>query len=212
MTDRPLFIGIAGMIGAGKTTLAAALAAEMGLDAHYEPVADNVYLADFYADMARHAFALQVYLLDRRYQQHQQIVWRGRGGVQDRTIYEDGVFACMLTDSGLMAQRDLDTYLSLFATMAKTMRHPDVIVFLDVPPAVSLARIRERDRACEAGITLEYLARLHAEYERFIAEVGRTIPVFRVDWTRFHDAAAVARAIHREYKELRGVRTVVVSE
>lgn len=108
-----LFIGISGLIGAGKSTLATALAKELGLPVYYEPVVDNVYLADFYQDMAKYSFPLQIYLLNKRFKQQQQIIWEGRGGVQDRTIYEDSVFARMLRDSGAMEQRDFDTYMEV---------------------------------------------------------------------------------------------------
>lgn len=93
-----VYISIAGLIGAGKTTLAKALAEVLGLPVHYEPVTDNVYLEDFYKDMKRYGFPLQIYLLNKRYRQQQQIVWEGRGGVQDRTIYEDAIFAKMLRE------------------------------------------------------------------------------------------------------------------
>jgi len=106
-----IFIGIAGMIGAGKSTLAAALGEHLGIETYYEPVSDNEYLADFYRDTARHSFAMQVYLLNRRFQQHQEIIWRGRSAVQDRTIYEDSIFAKMLARSGLMDPRDYATYV-----------------------------------------------------------------------------------------------------
>ena len=107
-----LFIGIAGMIGAGKSTLATRLGELLDLPVYYEPVDDNEYLADFYRDTATYAFATQIYLLNRRFQQHQEIIWRGGGGVQDRTIYEDAVFAKMLVKLGLMEDRDYRTYLS----------------------------------------------------------------------------------------------------
>src|SRR5262249_20602720 len=97
-----IFIGIAGMIGAGKSTLAAALGKHRGSDVCEERVADNESLADFYRDPARHSCARQVYLLNRRFQQHQEIIWRGRSAVQDRTIYEDSIFAKMLAATGLM--------------------------------------------------------------------------------------------------------------
>jgi deoxyadenosine kinase len=97
----------------GKSTLATALAKELGLPVYYEPVVDNVYLADFYQDMAKYSFPLQIYLLNKRFKQQQQIIWEGRGGVQDRTIYEDSVFARMLRDSGAMEERDFNTYMEV---------------------------------------------------------------------------------------------------
>eukprot|EP01048_Picozoa_sp_COSAG05_P007950 COSAG05_NODE_581_length_8548_cov_3.360279_6_plen_211_part_00 len=121
-----VFIGISGMIGAGKSTLAKALAEKLDLPVHYEPVVDNVYLEDFYGDMAKYSFQLQVYLLNRRFKQQQQIVWQGMGGVQDRTIYEDSVFAKMLHDSGHMDDRDYATYLDLFKNMSNFMKKPNI--------------------------------------------------------------------------------------
>ena len=103
------------LIGAGKTTLATALAKELGLPVYYEPVVDNVYLADFYQDMKKYSFPMQIYLLNKRFKQQQEIIWTGRGGVQDRTIYEDSVFASMLYSSGHMDTRDYQTYRELFS-------------------------------------------------------------------------------------------------
>ena len=147
-----IFIGIAGMIGAGKSTLATALGQHLGIDSYYEPVADNEYLADFYRDTARYSFAMQVYLLNRRFQQHQEIIWRGRSAVQDRTIYEDSIFAKMLAKTGLMDERDYRTYVDLFRNMSNFMCKPSVIVFLDVSPEASAERIRMRSRDIEAKI------------------------------------------------------------
>ena len=194
-----LFIGIAGMIGAGKSTLATALGNHLGLPTYYEPVQDNEYLADFYRDTAKYAFATQIYLLNRRFQQHQEIIWRGGGGVQDRTIYEDAVFAKMLVQLGLMDERDYQTYLSLFRHMSNFMCRPSVIVYLDVKPERSMERIRLRSRDVETGITLEYLTALYNEYESFIGDISRTVPVIRVDYDRFRDAEEMAAMIEREY-------------
>ncbi len=201
-TSQPLsdlFIGIAGIIGAGKSTLAAALGKHLDLPVYYEPVADNEYLADFYRDTKQYSFATQIYLLNRRFQQHQEIIWRGGGGVQDRTIYEDAVFAKMLVDINLMDERDYRTYVSLFRHMSNFMCRPNVIVYLDVKPERSLERVRSRSRDVETGITLEYLTALHGEYERFIADISRTVPVIRVDWDRFRDVEEMAVVIEREY-------------
>jgi deoxyadenosine kinase len=203
-----LFIGIAGMIGAGKSTLATALGRHLDLPVYFEPVADNEYLADFYRDTRRYSFQTQVYLLNRRFQQHQEIIWRGGGGVQDRTIYEDAVFARMLVDIGLMEERDYRTYLSLFRHMSNFMCRPSVIVYLDVTPERSLERVRSRNRDVESGITLEYLTALHREYERFITDIARTVPVIRVDWDRFRDVEEMAAALEREYLDANFLRSV----
>lgn len=194
-----LFIGIAGMIGAGKSTLATALGQHLGLPVYYEPVQDNEYLADFYRDTARYAFATQIYLLNRRFQQHQEIIWRGGGGVQDRTIYEDAVFARTLVGLGLMEDRDYRTYVSLFRHMSNFMCRPNVIVYLDVSPERSLERIRVRQRGVESGVTLEYLGALHAEYETFLADISRSVPVIRIDWDQFRNVEEMASVIEREY-------------
>jgi deoxyadenosine kinase len=118
----------------GKSTLATALAKELGLPVYYEPVIDNIYLADFYQDMKKYSFPLQIYLLNKRFKQQQQIIWEGKGGVQDRTIYEDSVFARMLRDSGHMEERDFRTYMELFSNMSNFMKKPNIIVHLDVTP------------------------------------------------------------------------------
>jgi len=194
-----LFIGIAGMIGAGKSTLAKSLGEHLELPVYFEPVQDNAYLSDFYRDTKRYSFATQIYLLNRRFQQHQEIIWRGGGGVQDRTIYEDSVFAKMLVKLDLMEQRDYDTYLSLFRHMSNFMCRPSVIIYLDVKPERSMERIQERSRDVESGISLEYLKALYQGYEEFVSEISRTIPVIRVDWDRFHSVDNIAGRIQEEY-------------
>ncbi len=194
-----IFIGIAGMIGAGKSTLAAALGQHLGIDTYYEPVADNEYLADFYRDTARYSFAMQVYLLNRRFQQHQEIIWRGRSAVQDRTIYEDSIFAKILARQGLMDERDYRTYIELFGNMSNFMCKPSVIVFLDVSPEASIDRIKMRSRNVETGIQLDYLKALYDGYQEFVESISKVIPVIRVDYERFASVEAMAQVIQREY-------------
>jgi deoxyadenosine kinase len=202
------FVGIAGLIGAGKTTLAKALGGHLDLPVYFEPVDDNVYLADFYENPAKYAFATQIYLLNRRFQQHQEIIWRGGGAVQDRTIYEDAVFAKTLVRQGLMDGRDYQTYVELFKHMSNFMCRPNVIVFLDLSPESSMERINQRSRNVESGIELSYLEALHEEYQIFINDIARTVPVIRVNWEEYHDASEMAEVIKKEYFHQSFIRDV----
>ncbi len=203
-----LFIGVAGIIGAGKSTLATALGEHLGLDVYYEPVDDNEYLADFYRDTARYSFAMQIYLLNRRFQQHQEIIWRGRPAIQDRTIYEDAVFAKMLSDNGLMDPRDYRTYLELFRHMSNFMCKPNVIIYLDVDPEESMRRVNERSRGVESGITTDYLQALYDEYETFVTDISKVVPLIRVSWNEYHDVQEMAEVIKREYLDSSFLRSV----
>ncbi len=199
MTLERIFIGIAGMIGAGKSTLATALGEHLGIDVYYEPVQDNEYLEDFYRDTARYAFSTQIYLLNRRFQQHQEIIWRGRPAIQDRTIYEDSIFAKTLVGLGLMEERDYRTYLELFRHMSNFMCKPNLIVYLDVTPERSLQRIEARERGVESGITLDYLRALYRHYQDFVAEISRVVPLIQVDYDRFRGAEEMAKVIQEEH-------------
>eukprot|EP00823_Brevimastigomonas_motovehiculus_P005554 TRINITY_DN4129_c0_g1_i1.p1 TRINITY_DN4129_c0_g1~~TRINITY_DN4129_c0_g1_i1.p1 ORF type:complete len:319 (+),score=98.62 TRINITY_DN4129_c0_g1_i1:49-1005(+) len=203
-----VYIGISGLIGAGKSTLAAALGKKLHLPVYYEPVKDNIYLADFYKDLAKYAFAMQVYLLNQRFKQQQVIIWQGKGGVQDRTIYEDSVFAKMLVDSGLMEKRDYQTYLELFQHMSNFMKKPNIIVHLDVSPEESLRRIKTRSRGCETGISLEYLKNLHQAYEVFLKDISRIIPVIKVNYEKFRTVDEMADAIAEQYNAMCMIREV----
>jgi deoxyadenosine kinase len=194
-----LFIGIAGLIGAGKSTLATALGKHLDIEVYYEPLTDNEYLQDFYRDTPRYAFATQIYLLNRRFQQHQEIIWRGRSAVQDRTIYEDAVFAKMLADLGLMEERDYRTYMQLFKHMSNFMCKPNLIIYLDVSPERSLERIRERSRDMEKTINLEYLGALYKNYQEFIQDISRVVPVISVDYDQYATAEEIVEMIRRDY-------------
>ena len=147
-------------------------------------------------------------LAQKRFRQQQEIVWTEAGAVQDRTIYEDAVFARMLKNSGLMTERDYDTYLSLFNHMSNFMRKPNVIIHLEVSPEESLERIKSRSRGCETGISLEYLQGLHTAYEEFIADISRVIPVIKVNWSTFQSTEDVARSVREEYLKISAIRHV----
>lgn len=205
-----LFVSISGIIGAGKTTLAHALGAKLDLPVYYEGVINNPYLQDFYADMPRYAYPMQIYLLSERFIAHQKLIWQGKGGVQDRTIYEDSIFARMLCEEGHIDDRDYCTYKRLFSSMSNLMRKPNLIVHLDVTPETALARIRSRARECETGITLDYLRSLHAGYEAFLRDISRAIPVIRINYEEFKGDGEMAEAIVQQWASMQNIHDVSV--
>ena len=202
------FIGISGLIGAGKTTLATELGKVLNLPVYYEPVVENEYLEDFYRDMKRYSFSFQIYLLNCRFRQHQQVLWNGTGGIQDRTLYEDSIFAKVLYEEGNMEEREYKTYLNLFRNMSNFMKKNTLIVHLDCKPEESLRRIKMRARGCETGITIDYLTKLYNAYEEFLKEISKVIPVIRVDYSKFKTAEEMAQIIKREYDNMHNIKTV----
>ena len=206
------FIGISGLIGAGKTTLAKELGKVMNLPVYYEPIVENEYLEDFYRDMKRYSFSFQIYLLNCRFRQHQQVLWNGTGGIQDRTLYEDSIFAKVLYEQGNMEEREYRTYLNLFRNMSNFMKKNTLIVHLDCKPQESLERIKMRNRGCETGITIEYLTKLYDAYEEFIKEISQVIPVIRVNYSKFKTAEEMAQIIKREYDSMHNIRKVDYDE
>lgn len=202
------FIGISGIIGAGKTTLARELGKVMNLPVYYEPIVENEYLEDFYRDMKRYSFSFQIYLLNIRFRQHQQILWNGTGGIQDRTLYEDSIFAKVLYEQGNMEEREYKTYLNLFRNMSNFMKSNTLIVHLDVKPEEALERIKMRARGCETGITVEYLTKLYHGYEDFLQEISKVVPVIRVNYSNFKTAKEMANVIKREYDQMHVIRDV----
>jgi len=160
-----VLIGVSGIIGVGKSTLTKSLCKEFKADALYEPVETNLYLKKFYKDIKKYAFPMQVHLLNHRFSQHQQMVWSGNNTVQDRTIYEDVIFAKMLYESGDMSELDFKTYCGLYHNMSNFLHRPDLIVYLDVEPEIALERIKQRSRGCEINMPIEYLRKLKAGYE-----------------------------------------------
>ena len=206
------FIGISGLIGAGKTTLAKALGKVLNLPVYYEPIIENEYLEDFYHDMKRYSFSFQIYLLNCRFRQHQQVLWNGTGGIQDRTLYEDSIFAKVLYEDGNMEEREYKTYLNLFKSMSNFMKKNTLIIHLDCKPEEYLERIKKRARGCETGITLEYLQKLYDGYEEFIKQISKVIPVLRVNYSRFKSAEEMAEIIKKEYESMQNVKKIDYDE
>ncbi|WP_138475105.1 deoxynucleoside kinase [Dyadobacter bucti] len=176
-----MHIAIIGNIGAGKTTLTQMLGEYYKWEVMYEAVEGNPYLADFYQDMPRWAFNLQIFFLNNRFAQVQKIRATTYATIiQDRTIYEDAfIFARNLHESGVMTERDYQTYLLLFESIIQTVSQPDLLIYLkaDIPKLVS--QIKKRGREFEAGISTDYLAGLNRYYEDFVQkyEHGKIIEI-----------------------------------
>ena len=163
-------IAIAGNIGAGKTSLSERLSRHYGWEVQYEDTADNPYLSDFYNDMRRWAFNLQIYFLNSRYKQILKIQNGEHTVVQDRTIYEDAyIFAPNLYEMGLMAERDFENYVDLFRTMSSQVKPPDLLIYLRSSIATLVQHIQNRGREYEGNMSLEYLKRLNERYENWIS-------------------------------------------
>ncbi len=164
-----MHIAVTGNIGAGKTTLTGMLAKHYGWNAQYEDVEHNPYLEDFYSDMSKWSFALQIYFLGSRFRQVKEIRDSGKNIVQDRTIYEDAhIFAENLNDMSLLSDRDFNNYSSVFNLMKSFVSAPDLLIYLrsDVPNLVK--KIYKRGRDYEASISIEYLTKLNKKYEKWI--------------------------------------------
>jgi deoxyadenosine/deoxycytidine kinase len=164
-----MHVAIAGNIGSGKTTLTRLLAKHYKWQAHFEDVEDNLYLDDFYNQMERWSFNLQIYFLNSRFRQILDIREKGKKVIQDRTIYEDAyIFAPNLHAMGLMTNRDYENYRSLFDLMESVTEGPDLLIYLrsSIPNLVN--QIHKRGRDYENSISIDYLSRLNERYEAWI--------------------------------------------
>lgn len=163
------YIAIAGNIGAGKSSLTALLGKNFGWQAYYESVDDNPYLSDFYDDMRRWSFNLQIYFLSSRFQHQKILMEADHSIVQDRTIYEDvEIFAKNLHRMGLMSDRDYKNYCSLFGEMVSYLKAPDLLIYLRAEVPTLVRQIQKRGREYENTIRIEYLERLNSLYEEWI--------------------------------------------
>jgi deoxyadenosine/deoxycytidine kinase len=164
-----MHIAVAGNIGSGKTTIAGLLAKHFGWEAHYEDVEENPYLNDFYEDMQRWSFNLQIYFLNSRFNQILEIRKSGKTIIQDRTIYEDAfIFAPNLHAMGLLSTRDFDNYSTLFTLMSSLIQPPDLLLYLRASVPTLVSRIQKRGRKYETSIRIDYLKRLNERYEAWI--------------------------------------------
>lgn len=199
-----MHIAIAGNIGSGKTTLTQLLAKHYKWDRLEEAVDNNPYLFDFYKDMQRWSFNLQIFFLNSRFEQLMEIRSSGRSVIQDRTIYEDAyIFAPNLHAMGLMTTRDFENYHRLFQNMETAITPPDLLIYLRAPWEKLVKQIGERGREYENSISIDYLKRLNERYEAWIKlyDKGKVL-VVDVEDNSFHtnpeDLGKIIRAIDAE--------------
>lgn len=165
-----MYIAVAGNIGSGKTTLTGLLAKQFNWEPHYEDVDDNPYLNDFYEDMQRWSFNLQVYFLKNRFSQIVDFRKSGRNIIQDRTIYEDAqIFAPNLNGMGLLSTRDFNNYLDMFNLISQFIAPPDLLIYLRASVPTLVRNIQSRGRDYENNIRLDYLKRLNERYESWMS-------------------------------------------
>lgn len=192
MSSRKIFISVAGNIGSGKSSLTGLLAKKFNWLPYYESVADNPYLSDFYGDMTRWSFNLQIYFLAHRFKIHKDLTEKPGSVIQDRSIYEDvEIFAKNLHKLGKMSDRDYDTYTNLFEDMTAYLQPPDLLVYLQasIPTLVNQIKIRGRD--FEKDIDINYLEELNDSYEKWISSynLGRVLIINKdnLDFVHSHN-------------------------
>ena len=203
-----MHIAIAGNIGSGKTTLTQLLAKHYKWDQLQEAVDNNPYLFDFYKDMQRWSFNLQIFFLNSRFEQLLEIRKSGRNVIQDRTIYEDAfIFAPNLHAMGLMTTRDFENYFRLFQNMDHSITPPDLMIYLQAPVDKLVKQISERGREYENSISIDYLKRLNERYEAWIQTYDKgKLLIIDVEDNSFHnDPEDLGKIISRIDAEIHGL-------
>jgi deoxyadenosine/deoxycytidine kinase len=203
-----MHIAVAGNIGAGKTTLTGLLAKNFGWESHFEEIDSNPYLNDFYHDMQRWSFNLQVYFLNTRFSQILEFRNSGKTVIQDRTIYEDSeIFAPNLHEMGLMSTRDFENYHSLFTLMNSLVKAPDMVIYLRASIPTLVQQIQKRGRNYENSIRLDYLKQLNQRYEAWAMryKLGKLM-VINVDDVNFaENKEDLSKVIDRINAQLHGL-------
>lgn len=196
-----MFIGIVGCMGVGKSRLTEALAKHLGYKAYFEPVKENPYLDDFYADAKRWSFEMQIYMLTSRFQQHlevQKLSAKDIGIVQDQIIYGDVLYAQLTHQFGFMDDRDFTNYKNHFEVLRPLLQLPDVVINLETSIDTVYERIHRRGRDSEKAISKEYLQGLTKLFSDWTASVADKTKVIRLDWTTFQPVDEVVKEIEKQ--------------
>ena len=181
-----MHIAIAGNIGCGKTTLTKMLAKRYGWNPRFEPVDNNPYLADYYADMPRWSFNLQIYFLAKRFKEVVEISQSEEDIIQDRTIFEDArIFAPNLHDMGMMSDRDFQNYSDLFDTMISLVKLPDLMIYIRSSIPNLVEQIQKRGRDYEQSMRMDFLQGLNNKYEAWIKDYKGKLIIIEGDKCKF---------------------------
>ncbi len=199
-----MYIAIAGNIGSGKTSLTEILAKRTGARAYYED-SDNPYIGDFYEDMNRWSFNLQIYFLGQRIREAVTILAEGADLIQDRTIYEDAyIFASNLHELGLISSRDFDTYMKIFDLATGLIHAPHLLIYLKASVPTLVKQIKKRGRAYEAGIQEDYLEQLNQKYEEWINDIYQgEVMTIDVDQVNFIEDPSLLDGVVARIAELK---------
>ena len=200
---KPSFIGLAGNIGVGKTTFTKLLSEKLNWTPFFESVSDNPYLSDFYTDMKRWSFNLQIFFLHKRFEMHQKMSASLTSVIQDRTIYEDlEIFAKNLYRLGKLSQRDWDNYYGLFKVMNFYLKRPDLIIYLKADTDTLLRRIKKRGRDYENSIDPEYIHTLNISYDRWIESISdQPVMIIETDYFNIYEDAEAFNNIQKDILE-----------
>ena len=197
---KPSFIGLAGNIGVGKTTFTKLLSEKLNWTPFFESVSDNPYLSDFYTDMKRWSFNLQIFFLHKRFEMHQKMAASLTSVIQDRTIYEDlEIFAKNLYRLGKLSQRDWDNYCGLFRVMNFYLKRPGLIIYLKADTDTLLKRIKKRGRDYENSIDPEYIHTLNISYDRWIESISdKPVMIIETDYFNIYEDAEAFNNIQKD--------------
>lgn len=191
-----MHIAIAGNIGSGKTTLTKMLAKRYGWEPRFEPADNNPYLSDFYKDMSRWSFNLQIFFLNKRFKEVVEIAQSDKTIIQDRTIFEDArIFAPNLHDQGYMSDRDFENYTELFDLMMSLVKLPQLMIYIKSSIPTLVRHIEKRGRDYEKSIRIDYLAGLQERYDKWISTYKGELIVIDGDNMHFEDSPADFRKI-----------------
>lgn len=176
-----MIIQVLGLIGAGKSTTAEAISNIGNMDFYPEPVEDNPFLTEFYKEPSRYGLTMQMFMLHKRFKQHQAMMHSGKDAVSDSSIFSDYCFASLLYKDGTITKDEYQLYVDALENMKKFIVYPDVMIYINCSPEKALERINKRARGCESKMPIEYLQKLQQEYVQMVHRLKPYVPIIVID-------------------------------